>query len=150
MPAPYCYKYARPSVTVDLAVFGHDGKSLRILMIRRKHAPFAGCWALPGGFLEMEESVEVGARRELKEETGLEVDGPVSFLGAWGEPGRDPRGRTISLVYATIVPGPLPEPRGSDDAEEAAWLDPRSLADLAFDHDQIVKAALEWLGRQNV
>lgn len=148
MPAPYCYNYPRPSVTVDLAVFAHEGKALRILMIRRKHDPFAGLWALPGGFLEMEEPVEVGARRELKEETGLEVAGPVSFLGAWGEPGRDPRGRTISLVYATILPGRPPNPQGSDDAEEAAWLDPRSLTDFAFDHDQIVKAALEWLARQ--
>lgn len=145
MARRYTYEYPRPAVTVDLAVFARKGKGLRVLLIRRKHDPFAGSWALPGGFLEMDEPVEVGARRELAEETGLFLPGPTSFVGAFGEPGRDPRCRTISLVYATAISGPLPNAAGNDDAAEAAWLDPWTVAPLAFDHRAILNAALNWL-----
>lgn len=147
MPPPYCYDYPRPAVTVDLVAFTLAGDALRTLFVKRKHDPFAGHWALPGGFLEIDEPVEAAARRELREETGFDVSGPVEFLGVFGAPGRDPRGRTISLVHAAVVPGASPEVTGGDDASEAAWLDPRELHDLAFDHDQIVAAALDWLTR---
>jgi 8-oxo-dGTP diphosphatase len=147
MPPPYCYDYPRPAVTVDLAVFTLLGESLRVLLIRRGHEPFAGRWALPGGFLEIDEPIEAAARRELREETGFDVTGPVDLIGVFGAPGRDPRGRTISLAHAAAVRGPIPAIEGADDASEAAWLDPAQPLELAFDHDAILARALDWLRR---
>ena len=141
----YTYDYPRPAVTVDLAVFAFSGDDLRVLLIRRKHDPFAGSWALPGGFLEMEETIEAGARRELHEETGFAVDGPVEFIGVYGDPGRDPRGRTISMAYAAVIHGHPVEVAGGDDASDAAWRLARQGEPLAFDHDAILARALEWL-----
>src|SRR5260370_25359895 len=103
MPAPYCYDYPRPAVTVDLAAFALFRTDLRVLMIRRKKEPFAGRWALPGGFLEIDEPIEAAARRELREETGLDVTGPGAMIGVFVDPGRDPRGRTIRLAHAAAV-----------------------------------------------
>ncbi len=145
MSGKYCYKYPRPAVTVDLVVFHREGTRLRILMIRRKHDPYAGKWALPGGFVEIEERFEDAARRELKEETGVRLDAPLEFLGVYGEPGRDPRGRTISIVYVVEIKGEAPTPVGSDDAEKAEWVDVENARDLAFDHDAILKAGLSRL-----
>jgi 8-oxo-dGTP diphosphatase len=145
MPGPYCYDYPRPAVTVDLAVFALSGDELRVLLIRRKHDPFAGSWALPGGFLEIDEPIEAGARRELKEETGYETTGPVVFLGAYGDPDRDPRGRTISLAHASVIQGVPPDVSGGDDAAEAAWRIARQGGPLAFDHDAILRQALDWI-----
>jgi 8-oxo-dGTP diphosphatase len=142
MPAPYCYDYPRPAVTVDMVALARSYDGWRVLLIRRKHDPFAGRWALPGGFLEIDEPIEDAARRELKEETGLEVSGPISLLGVFGDPGRDPRGRTISLVYLAILPGLPPGVAGADDAAEAAWLDPSEVKELAFDHGEILHRAL--------
>ena len=146
MPPPYCYEYPRPAVTVDIAIFALSGDELRVLLIRRKHDPFAGSWALPGGFLEVDEPIEDGARRELKEETGLDATGPLEFLGAYGEPKRDPRGRTISLAHAAVIRGLPPEVVGGDDAKEAAWRLARAGGPLAFDHEAILEKALAWLG----
>lgn len=146
MPPPFCYDYPRPSVTVDLAVFAMRGETLSVLLIRRKKDPFAGRWALPGGFLDMDETAEAGARRELREETGLDLPGPVETIGFYDDPRRDPRGRTISLAHAAAIRGPLPEIAGGDDAAEAAWLDAREPGRLAFDHDTILRKALCWLG----
>ena len=145
MPPPYCYDYPRPAVTVDLAIFALSGDGLRVLLIRRKHPPFEGQWALPGGFLEIDEPVEDGARRELREETGFEATGPIAFLGAFGDPKRDPRGRTISLAHAAVVRAAHSEVAGGDDASEAAWRIVRATGRLAFDHDAILAKALEWL-----
>ena len=145
MPPPFCYDYPRPAVTVDLVAFARDRAGWKVLLVRRKHAPFAGRWALPGGFLEIDEPIEAAARRELAEETGVSVGGPIAFLGVYGAPGRDPRGRTISLVYWTLLPGPPPPPTGGDDADAAAWLDPGAPHALAFDHDQILADALRAL-----
>ncbi len=150
MSRPYCYEYPRPSVTVDLAVFAMRGKTLSVLLVRRKSEPFSGHWALPGGFLEMEEPAEAGARREAREETGLDLPGPVEAIGFFDAPGRDPRGRTISLAHAAVIRGPLPEVAGGDDAAEAAWRDARDPGPLAFDHDAILARALEWLAREGV
>src|SRR4051794_35060492 len=105
MPPPYCYEYPRPAVTVDQAIFAIDDDGLKVLLIKRKHEPFAGRWALPGGFLEIDEAIEDGARRELREETDLSSAGPISFLGVYGDPGRDPRVRTISLAHAAVLRG---------------------------------------------
>jgi 8-oxo-dGTP diphosphatase len=145
MPPPYCYDYPRPAVTVDLAVFALLGGDLRVLLIRRKHEPFAGRWALPGGFVEIDEPIEAAARRELREETGLDVTGPVAMVGVYGDPGRDPRGRTISFAHGAAVRGVPDDLAGADDAAEAAWLDPASCRGLAFDHDAILTAARDWL-----
>jgi 8-oxo-dGTP diphosphatase len=147
MPPPYCYDYPRPAVTVDLAIFALSPDGLRVLLIRRKHDPFAGRWALPGGFLEIDEPIEDGARRELKEETGFDARGPIHFLGAYGDPSRDPRGRTISLAHAAVINEIPPRVAGGDDASEAAWRLARGIAGpLAFDHDAIIEHALRWLG----
>ena len=147
MPGPYCYDYPRPQVTVDLVVFTLVEKSLRVLLIRRGHDPFAGKWAIPGGFLEMDEPVEDAARRELREETGLEVSGPIEPIGFFAKPGRDPRGRTITLAHAAVIRAAEAEVRGGDDAAEAAWLPLAAPLDLAFDHAEILGAAKEWLTR---
>lgn len=146
-PGKYCYEYPRPSVTVDLIVFGLSRDGLRMLLIKRKADPYAGRWAVPGGFLNLDEPIEDAARRELREETGLEHAGKVAFLGVYGDPGRDPRGRTISLAHVAAVRSPLPEVAGRDDAAEAAWLDPNdpSIRPLAFDHDRMVDHAKNWL-----
>jgi 8-oxo-dGTP diphosphatase len=144
-PPPYCYEFPRPAVTVDLVVFALEDNALRVLLIRRKSDPFAGCWAIPGGFLGIDEPVETAARRELHEETGLEVDGRVSFVGYFDDPGRDPRGRTISFVFAAVLAGSPPTARGADDAAEARWINPFTASNLAFDHDTIVAKALDWL-----
>jgi 8-oxo-dGTP diphosphatase len=147
VPASYCYDHPRPAVTVDLVAFARSGDGLRVLLVKRKNEPFAGRWALPGGFLEIDEPVEAAARRELREETRTDVAGRVELLGVWADPGRDPRGRTISLVHVAELPGPPPDPKGGDDASEAAWVDPSTVRGLAFDHDSILRAALDWLAR---
>jgi 8-oxo-dGTP diphosphatase len=134
-------------VTVDLAVVARFGTDLRVLMVRRRNEPFAGCWALPGGFLEIDEPIEAAARRELREETGFDLTGPVQAIGVFGDPGRDPRGRTISLAHAAVVRDASAPIAGGDDAEEAAWRDPGDHSNLAFDHALILKAALGWLRR---
>jgi len=148
MPERFCYDFPRPQVTVDLAVFAHlDGK-LRTLLIRRGKDPFAGMWALPGGFLEMGEPEEAAARRELKEETGLEIQGPIEPLGFFGRPGRDPRGRTITLAFAATIRAGSHHIEGGDDAAEAAWIDLEEPVELAFDHAEILGEARKWLERR--
>src|SRR3954447_13631069 len=97
----HCYDYPRPSVTVDVVLATRESKP-RVLLIRRKKDLFAGRWALPGGFIEMDETLDESARRELKEETGVEA-GRLDVLGVYGDPGRDPRGRTISVAYLARV-----------------------------------------------
>jgi 8-oxo-dGTP diphosphatase len=144
MPAPYCYAYPRPAVTVDIAAFALADGALRVLLIRRKHDPFAGALAFPGGFLEMDEDPETGARRELQEETSVDLTGPFEPLGFYGSPGRDPRGRTISLVFAAVA-REIPSTLGGDDASEAAWLPVSEPGPFAFDHAQILADALSWL-----
>ena len=149
----FCYEFPRPAVTVDLAAFAMVDNDLRVLMVRRGRPPFEGAWALPGGFLDLDEPAEAAARRELREEAGVELDpravlGPIGFYDA---PDRDPRGRTISLSYAAATPPPPPPPTGGDDAAEAAWIaaDPGAHP-LAFDHAAILRDALDWLGRSVV
>jgi len=147
MSSPYCYEYPRLAVTVDLAAFGWIDGALRVLLIRRKHDPFAGLWALPGGFLDIDEPDEQGARRELREETGLVVPGPIAPIGFFAKPGRDPRGRTVSLAFAAVLPHGEHAIRGGDDAAEAAWRSLDEPLDLAFDHAEILAVARSWLRR---
>lgn len=139
-PQRYTYDYPRPAVTVDVVVVTRAAPP-RVLLIRRKHEPFAGTWAIPGGFIEMEETLEASARRELREETSLEV-GPLEQLHTFGDPGRDPRGRTISVVYlAWVDDADAARPRASDDAAEVAWHRLDQLPPLAFDHVQVLALA---------
>ena len=117
---------------------------LEILLVERGNEPFRGCWALPGGFLEENEDLPDGASRELAEETGLR---PAVFdpVGAWGTPGRDPRGRVVSIVYLAVAAPGASRVKGMDDAAKAAWHAVKELPQLAFDHAEIVPAALRHL-----
>src|SRR5438132_11667994 len=113
---PYCYEYPRPAVTVDVVIVTREKKP-RVLLIRRKHEPFAGMWAIPGGFVDMDESLEAAARRELLEETGVRMN-KLTQLHAFGDPGRDPRGRNISITYLALVNADDLTPHAEDDAVE--------------------------------
>ncbi len=135
----YTYKYPRPAVTADMIVLT-DEPEPKILLIQRGDEPFKGCWAFPGGFMNMDETTEQCARRELKEETGLDIE-EVQQVGAYSTVDRDPRGRTITVAYITHVPQILPV-TGLDDAAEAKWWPINALPPLAFDHAQILRDAL--------
>ena len=135
----YTYKYPRPAVTADCVVITKEDCP-KVLLIERGDEPFKGCWAFPGGFLNMNETTEQCAIRELKEETGLEVD-KVKEIGTYSKVDRDPRGRTITVAYLAVVDAPL-EVMGLDDAAKAQWFSIDALPELAFDHDEIMKDAV--------
>jgi 8-oxo-dGTP diphosphatase len=135
----FCYDFPRPAVTVDVVIVTREKKP-RILLIRRKHAPFAGMWAIPGGHVEMDETLEAAARRELFEETGVRA-AKLEQLHTFGDPGRDPRGRTITVAYlAQVDPWKL-KPRAADDAAEVGWHSLMHPPALAFDHAEILAHA---------
>ena len=136
---PYTYKYPRPAVTADCVVITSEEEP-RVLLIERGEEPFKGCWAIPGGFLNMDETTEQCAIRELEEETGLKID-KANQIGAYCKVDRDPRGRTISVAYLAIVERPL-EVSGQDDAAKAKWFPVNALPPLAFDHDEIMADAM--------
>lgn len=141
----YCYDYPRPAVTVDIAVFQWREQAIRILLIQRAGEPFAGQWALPGGFVDMQETAAEAAARELREETGL-ANLDLREVGVFDAPQRDPRGRTISVAYLAAVPADQPvEIRSGDDAAAAKWFDLRSLPALAFDHAEVIARTLRHL-----
>lgn len=131
------------SVTVDSVIFYSEGKEKFVLLIQRKKDPFKSQWALPGGFLEENETLEKGAMRELEEETGLQVNSLLQ-IGTFGEPGRDPRGRIISIAFGTTITSKEVLKAG-DDAGEAAWFNLNDLPPLAFDHSAIIEEAKEKL-----
>lgn len=128
------------AVTVDCVVFTGLKEELKVLLIRRGQEPFKGQWALPGGFLETEESLETGAKRELEEETGIPID-TVEQVGAFGAVDRDPRGRTISIAFLGVLSSESTA-QAADDASAAKWFDTRELPRLAFDHDLILQTAI--------
>ena len=138
----YTYDYPRPAVTTDCVIFGYDGKELKVLLIERGIEPFKGCWAFPGGFLNMDEDALAGARRELKEETGLE-DAFIEQFHTFSEPGRDPRGRVITIAHYALVK--IQEVEGGDDAAQARWFSIGEVPPLAFDHDRILRMAMNRL-----
>lgn len=129
------------SVTTDCVIFFRNNLKPKVLLVKRKNDPFEGQWALPGGFLEDEEPLEDGARRELKEETGLEIQ-KLQQLHTFGTPGRDPRGRTISITFWGEV-STQEAVKGNDDAMDANWFDLNDLPQLAFDHSEILRMAQE-------
>lgn len=137
---PFTYEYPRPMVTVDVAVLLREAETLSVLLIERGREPFAGQFAFPGGFIEMEERLADGAKRELLEETGVRVKWltPACFAG---DPGRDPRGRTVSAVFYTLL-CERPGVRAGDDAAAARWFDVRTPPALAFDHRAVLDAVL--------
>jgi 8-oxo-dGTP diphosphatase len=140
----YVYEYPRPMVTVDAAVVALVEGKARLLLIQRKHEPFQGSWALPGGFVEMDEDLPEAAARELAEETGLR-NIPLEQLRAFGKPGRDPRGRTITIVYFGIAGTDWQQAKAADDAATVQWFDIDNLPPMAFDHDEIARCAIERL-----
>lgn len=138
----YTYDYPRPAVTADSVVFCNGSDGLSVLLIERANDPFKGCWAFPGGFMDMEENAEDCAKRELKEETGMEVRS-LEYLGTFSEVNRDPRGRTITIAYYAVVE--KSDVIGADDASQAKWFPIDSIPSLAFDHEEILRAALKVL-----
>lgn len=139
--------YDRPSVTVDVVLFAFRDNDLQVLLIRRKKWPYEDYWAIPGGFIQMDESLEQSALRELHEETGVD-DVYLEQLYTFGEPGRDPRTRVVSVAYFALVGADQAcHVQGADDAAEARWWSMADLPPLAFDHDRILRYAhqrLRW------
>ena len=135
----YQYEYPRPAMTVDVALLSPIRNQPGILLIQRKNDPYAGCWALPGGFLDMQEELPTAACRELREETGVTVsESQLIPLGIYGGIERDPRGRTIGAVFMATVSEHSAQPMAADDAAKASWFAIAELPNLAFDHGQIV------------
>jgi len=135
----YTYDWPRPMVSVDAIVFGFFRNKAKVLLVRRGDEPFKGKWALPGGFVEMEEELEEAVVRELSEETGL-VDVPLEQMHTFGDVGRDPRGRQITIVFMGIATKGLTRIKAGDDAAEVRWFDIEKLPkDLAFDHNEVIE-----------
>ncbi len=143
--SPFTYDHPRPQVSVDIVVFTVRNNGLQVLLVRRGREPFRGSWALPGGFVNMEESLDEAAMRELQEETGLS-QAYLEQLYTYGRPDRDPRGRVITVAYFALIPSDAPvRLEGGSDADQAAWWDPEEFPDLAFDHAEIITYALRRL-----
>lgn len=135
------YKYPRPAVTADLVIVAREPKGDRVLLVQRGRDPYKDHWALPGGFVDENEDLVDAAARELEEETGL-TGVELKQVGAYGKPGRDPRGHTITIAFCAIIQEVLPVSAG-DDASMALWFPVNALPSLAFDHDDIIRDALK-------
>ena len=143
--AIYRYDYPRPALTVDVVIFGIQDECLQVLLIKRGEPPFKGSWALPGGFVNMDESLEEAAVRELAEETGVQ-SAYLEQLYTYGNPGRDPRGRTITVAYFALIPSDHTfQTQAGSDAEGAGWFPQPKLPELAFDHAEIIAYGLRRL-----
>ena len=140
----FCYRYPHPAVTTDNVIFGFDGEALNVLLIQRGMEPHKGRWAFPGGFLNMDETAEEGAARELKEETDVE-DVYLEQLQAFSTVDRDPRERVITIAYYALVRQKDYHVIGADDAADARWFKLKELPPLAFDHEYILKMAIKRL-----
>lgn len=128
-------------VTVDAVVFGKQSNGVSVLLIQRKNEPFKGLWALPGGFVDKDEDLEAAAIRELEEETSLKVSSMLQ-VGAFGKPGRDPRAHMVSVAYTITVDLDKAQVAAADDAADAQWFAIDNLPQLAFDHKDIIIAAI--------
>lgn len=136
----YCYEYPRPSVTTDCIIFGFDGVDINVLLIERGIEPYKSKWAFPGGFVQMDESTEAGAKRELYEETGIK-DVFIEQLYTFSDVNRDPRGRVITVAYYALVKTSDYQLLAGDDAIKAQWFKLKDIPSLAFDHDSILRIA---------
>ena len=135
----YTYKYPRPAVTADCVVITHEAEP-RVPLIKRGGEPFKDCWAIPGGFMEMNETTEQCAVRELKEETNIVIS-DLHQIGVYSKVDRDPRGRTVSVAYLAIT-DKAQDAIGQDDAAEVKWWPLTALPKMAFDHDDIMRDAV--------
>jgi 8-oxo-dGTP diphosphatase len=138
------YDYPHPAVTTDIVIFTIEDGELKVLLIERSNDPYKGCWALPGGFVDINEDLESAALRELKEETGV-TGVYLEQLFTFGRPNRDPRERVISVAYYALVPLDKLDIKPASDASKAEWYPCSSLPKLAFDHQQIVRLARQRL-----
>lgn len=138
-PGRFSYAYPRPALTVDVVLVSREDRP-RVLLIKRKQDPFAGDWALPGGFVDQGETLLAAALRELREETGLTADG-LEQLHAAGDPGRDPRGWTVSVVFLARTGAKRPKAIAADDAAEVGWFPLDAPPPMAFDHAMILARA---------
>jgi 8-oxo-dGTP diphosphatase len=143
----YCYEHPRPAVTVDVVLFYKSGERIEVLLVKRGREPFKGGWAFPGGFIREDESLETAAARELEEETGIGRVG-LHQIGTFGDPGRDPRGHTVSVAYGAVLED-RNEAAAADDAEEARWHSATRPPQLAFDHKKILRIAMERMFGEN-
>lgn len=137
-------KEEKLKVTVDILIFARHFEKPCILLVKRRHPPFEGKWAIPGGFVEEDETLEQAAQRELAEETVVR-DVTVEQLSTFGDPGRDPRGRTITIAYLAVI-GEAVKVQAGSDAKEARWFAVDELPELAFDHRKILAMGLERVG----
>lgn len=147
MPTPatqFCYKHPHPAVTTDIVLFTVRNDRLQVLLIQRRNPPFQGSWALPGGFIDLEEDLADGAKRELKEETGIQ-NVYLEQLYTFGKPARDPRERVISVAYYALTPSEALTLQPASDATAAGWFAFDDLPELAFDHRDIIDKAHERL-----
>jgi len=141
----YTYEYPRPALTVDVVIFTLRDNRLHALLVQRAELPYAGMWALPGGFVNIDESLEAAASRELEEETGVQ-QGYLEQLYTYGELQRDPRGRTVTVAYFALIPADAHfRAEGGSDARQARWWAVDCLPELAFDHAEIIGYALRRL-----
>lgn len=137
---PYCYRYPHPALTADCVIFGFDGQSLKILLVERGRTPYLGSWALPGGFMRMDETIEQCAARELAEETNLKGIYLEQFK-VFSTVKRDPRERVVTVAFVALVRPHLYEVSAGDDASDARWFDLEFMPPMAFDHADIVAQA---------
>jgi 8-oxo-dGTP diphosphatase len=140
----FTYEYPHMAVTVDVVLFDTSSQNKSVLLIKRRNAPFKDRWALPGGYVDMTESVIDAAKRELSEETGANISS-LDFLGYFDDVKRDPRERTLSLAFLAKTDKSSLEIKASDDASEVRWYPLESLPELAFDHMLIIDAAIKKL-----
>src|SRR5438034_4673125 len=140
-------KYERPSVTVHVVMMSLRQRDLQVLLVKRRSWPYEGMWAIPGGFVNMQESLEAAAKRELQEETGVQ-DVYLEQLYTFGDPGRDPRTRVITVVYFALLDSARLQVRAADDAADVGWFSVYDLPPLAFDHEKILQYSLERMRRQ--
>jgi len=146
----YIYDWPRPMVTVDVVVFTFQNDRTKLLLVKRGKEPFKGKWAIPGGFIEIDEELEDAAARELQEETAL-ANVPLEQMRTFGRCGRDPRGRQITVVFMGIAAKGQNEVKGGDDAAKAKWFDIENLPkDMAFDHNEVAEFAVKRLKKKKI
>ncbi len=141
----YTYEYPRPAMTADILLFHRQEGKMKVLLVQRKHPPFKGKWALPGGFMNIDETLHAAALRELKEETGIEQMDLQPFR-VFDEPGRDPRGRTVTLVFYGFTDSIPENAIAGDDAASLDWFEVDDLPELGFDHEKIIAEFRIWNG----